>query len=100
LEERKKQGEKIRAMMGPAEQTEIERKYSEVLSTIADEHGVDSVTTIAIAYVMQKAPYVFPIIGTSPSLIDLALADSVALSLLGGRKVEVRCSYRLVPQRN
>jgi aryl-alcohol dehydrogenase-like predicted oxidoreductase len=52
-------------MMGGEEQTEIEAKYSEVLSAIADEHGVDSVTTIAIAYVMQKAPYVFPIIGKS-----------------------------------
>lgn len=50
-------------MMGPEEQTDIERKYSEVLSAIAEDHGVDSVTAIAIAYVMQKAPYVFPIIG-------------------------------------
>jgi predicted oxidoreductase len=97
LEEKKKQGEKLRTMMGPEEQTEIERKYSEVLSAIADEHGVDSVTTIAIAYVMQKAPYVFPIIGTCPSLVDLALAEFAALSLLGGRKVEVRCKRCLVP---
>ncbi|KAJ9106004.1 hypothetical protein QFC19_003340 [Naganishia cerealis] len=63
LEERKKQGEKLRTMIGPAEQTEVEAKYSEVLSKIADAHQVDSVTTIALAYVMQKAPYVFPIVG-------------------------------------
>ncbi|KAI5451881.1 putative aryl-alcohol dehydrogenase aad14 [Naganishia albida] len=63
LEERKKQGEKLRTFVGGEEQTEQEAKYSEVLSAIADEHQVDSVTTIAIAYVMQKAPYVFPIIG-------------------------------------
>lgn len=75
MEERKKQGEKLRTFVGGEEQTEQEAKYSEVLSAIADEHQVDSVTTIAIAYVMQKAPYVFPIIGkwtldrsTSPKL--------------------------------
>lgn len=63
LEERKKQGEKIRTLVAGEEQTELEVKYSEVLSKIADEHQVDSVTVIALAYVLQKAPYVFPIVG-------------------------------------
>lgn len=63
LEERKKQGEKIRTMVAGEEQTELEVKYSEVLSKIADAHQVDSVTVIALAYVLHKAPYVFPIVG-------------------------------------
>jgi aryl-alcohol dehydrogenase-like predicted oxidoreductase len=63
LEERKKQGEKIRTLVAGEEQSELEVKYSEVLSKIADAHQVDSVTVIALAYVLQKAPYVFPIVG-------------------------------------
>jgi aryl-alcohol dehydrogenase-like predicted oxidoreductase len=63
LEERKKQGEKIRTFVAGEEQTELEAKYSEVLSKIADAHQVDSVTVIAYTYILQKAPYVFPIVG-------------------------------------
>jgi aryl-alcohol dehydrogenase-like predicted oxidoreductase len=57
-------------MFGGQELSEDEAKYSEVLAKIAEEHQIESVTTIALAYILQKAPYVFPIIG--------------------GRKVEVR----------
>ncbi|KAK4704191.1 hypothetical protein P7C70_g2018, partial [Phenoliferia sp. Uapishka_3] len=63
LEERKAKGEGIRTMLGGPEQSEKEVKYSEVLDKIAQEHKVDSVTTIALAYVLSKTPYVFPIIG-------------------------------------
>lgn len=50
-------------MFGGQQLSETEAKYSEVLSKIAEEHGLESVTTIALAYVMSKAPYVFPIVG-------------------------------------
>ena len=33
------------------------------LSKVASEHGIESVTTIALAYVRAKVPNVFPIIG-------------------------------------
>lgn len=36
-------------MMGNSEQTEEEEKFSAVLYEIAQEHGVESVTTIALA---------------------------------------------------
>jgi len=62
LEARKKQGEGLRSFFG-AEQTEDEKKISEALEKVAGEHNVESVTIIALAYVMQKAPYVFPIVG-------------------------------------
>lgn len=62
LEERKKAGEGLRSAFG-SEQTEDERKVSEALAKVAAEHGIESVTAIALAYVLCKAPNVFPIVG-------------------------------------
>ncbi|KAE8351051.1 NADP-dependent oxidoreductase domain-containing protein [Aspergillus coremiiformis] len=62
LEERQKKGEGLRSMMGSG-QTEEEVKMSEALAKVASEHGIESVTAIALAYVMQKAPNVFPLVG-------------------------------------
>lgn len=62
LEARQKAGESLRAI-GPAAQSEDEVRVSEALEKVAAEHGVESVTTIALAYVMSKAPYVFPVVG-------------------------------------
>jgi aryl-alcohol dehydrogenase-like predicted oxidoreductase len=62
LEERKANGEGLRTSMG-TEQTEGERRMSEALATVAAEHGIESVTAIALAYVMSKAPNVFPLVG-------------------------------------
>jgi aryl-alcohol dehydrogenase-like predicted oxidoreductase len=61
MEERKKNNEGLRSMMGNPDQTEQEIKMSEALEKVAGEHGIESVT--AVAYVMAKAPYVFPIVG-------------------------------------
>eukprot|EP01099_Mayorella_cantabrigiensis_P008160 TRINITY_DN752_c0_g2_i2.p1 TRINITY_DN752_c0_g2~~TRINITY_DN752_c0_g2_i2.p1 ORF type:complete len:223 (-),score=53.67 TRINITY_DN752_c0_g2_i2:68-736(-) len=63
LEERKKAGEGLRKLVGPGEQSEYEVKVSEALEKVAGEHGITSVTAVALAYVMSKAPYVFPIVG-------------------------------------
>lgn len=63
LEERKKAGEGLRTMMGGPDQTEEEVKISEALCKVGEEHGVDSPTAVALAYVMSKAPNVFPIVG-------------------------------------
>lgn len=48
---------------GLAEQTEEEIKVSEALAQVASEHGIESVTAVALAYVMSKAANVFPVIG-------------------------------------
>ncbi|GJN91667.1 hypothetical protein Rhopal_004690-T1 [Rhodotorula paludigena] len=61
LDERKAKGEKFRG--GADDRTETEIKYSEVLAKIAKEHGIESVTAVALAYLMAKTPYVFPIVG-------------------------------------
>ncbi|KAG0655472.1 hypothetical protein C6P46_000869 [Rhodotorula mucilaginosa] len=62
LEARLASGEKMRGQGGNV-QTELERKYSEVLEEVGKEHNVDSVTAVALAYVMAKTPYVFPLVG-------------------------------------
>jgi len=55
-----KKGEK-RDMAG-FEASEDAIKISKVLEKIADKNNVQ-LTSVALAYVMQKSPYVFPIIG-------------------------------------
>lgn len=52
--------EKLRGAPGL---TEEETLMSERLFKVAQEHGIESVTAIALAYVMHKAPNVYPIIG-------------------------------------
>ncbi|TGJ81364.1 hypothetical protein E0Z10_g7401 [Xylaria hypoxylon] len=67
IEERKKKGESLRtlsdAKLSGVEQSEQEIKISSALAKVAEEHGIESVTAIAVAYVMAKYPYVYPIIG-------------------------------------
>jgi len=62
LEQRKKAGEGLRSMMGE-QQTENEEKMSGALEKVANELGDYSISAVAIAYVMAKAPNVFPIVG-------------------------------------
>ncbi|RPD58080.1 Aldo/keto reductase [Lentinus tigrinus ALCF2SS1-7] len=63
-EERRRQtGEKGRTVMGDWERTENERKISKALEEVAKQVGAKSIQAVAIAYVMQKTPYVFPVIG-------------------------------------
>ncbi|KAJ5447388.1 hypothetical protein N7445_002209 [Penicillium cf. griseofulvum] len=62
IEERKKTGEGLRNVFGD-EQSEQERRISEALATVAAEHGIESVTAIALAYVLCKVPNVFPLVG-------------------------------------
>ncbi|KAF5350415.1 hypothetical protein D9758_012469 [Tetrapyrgos nigripes] len=45
--------------------TEDEKKTCRALEKVAKEVGVTNSRSVAIAYVMQKTPYVFPIIGCS-----------------------------------
>lgn len=62
LEERQKSGEGLRSMKG-AVQTEDEVRMSQALAKVAAEHGIESVTAIALAYVLSKTPNVFPLVG-------------------------------------
>ncbi|KAI0370471.1 aryl-alcohol dehydrogenase [Pilatotrama ljubarskyi] len=63
-EERRKTGEKGRTAFGPDwERNETEKKVSKVLEEVAAQVGAKSIQAVAVAYVMQKTPYVFPILG-------------------------------------
>ncbi|KAK3942305.1 putative aryl-alcohol dehydrogenase AAD14 [Diplogelasinospora grovesii] len=67
LDERKTRGEGLRAFVSRGEQNETEIQMSEALYKVAQEHGIESVTTVALAYVISKGLQhkvnVFPIIG-------------------------------------
>lgn len=85
--------------MGSWERTETEIKASRILEEIAKEVGTPHLTagtfplphatrvtwltlkTVAIAYVMQKTPYVFPIIGGRKVEQLEANLDSLTISL-------------------
>lgn len=57
-------GENGRATMSSTWlRNENEKKICAALEKVAKEVGTEHITAVAIAYVMQKTPYVFPIIG-------------------------------------
>ncbi|KAJ3813854.1 aryl-alcohol dehydrogenase [NADP+] [Lentinula lateritia] len=81
-ERRRASGENGRTFTGSWERTEEEVKMSHALVKVAKEIGAKSISAVAIAYVMQKTPYVFPIIGGRKveNLIDNLEALSISLS--------------------
>lgn len=62
IKEREQKGEGLRPIQG-SEQSEDQAKISEALCNVAAEHGIESPTVIALAYVMSKYPYTYPIVG-------------------------------------
>ena len=64
-EERRRQtGEEGRKMLSPNwERTPEQRRVCLALEKVAKEVGTKNIAAVAIAYVMQKTPYVFPIVG-------------------------------------
>lgn len=81
-ERRAATGEKGRAALGPdCKRNESEKKMSVALEKVAKEVGAASITAVAIAYVMQKAPYVFPIIGGRKVEHLMANLDALSVSL-------------------
>jgi len=83
-EERRKQtGEMGRRTIGDDwERTPDQKKVCQALEKVSAEVGTKSITAVAIAYVMQKTPYVFPIVGGRKveHLMDNIDALSIALS--------------------
>ncbi|KAF6762975.1 arylalcohol dehydrogenase [Ephemerocybe angulata] len=63
-ERRLKSGEKGRTLLGNDwMRNEEEKKVCKALEKVAGEVGAKSITAVAIAYLMQKTPFVFPLIG-------------------------------------
>jgi aryl-alcohol dehydrogenase-like predicted oxidoreductase len=63
IEERQKNGEGLRAFTAAGKQSPDEEKMSAALEKVAAEVGVDSITAVALAYVMHKAANVVPLVG-------------------------------------
>jgi len=80
LEERKNAGEGLRSMMGNDKQTEDQVRVSENLDKVARELGV-GIQAVALAYVQQKVPYVFPIVGGRKVEHLMSNIDSLKITL-------------------
>ncbi|KAF4622220.1 hypothetical protein D9613_009196 [Agrocybe pediades] len=82
-EERRRQtGEKGRTVFNPEwERNDKEKAVCKALEKVAEELGTKYITAVAIAYVMQKTPYVFPIIGGRKVEHLLANVEALELSL-------------------
>ncbi|KAE9404747.1 Aldo/keto reductase [Gymnopus androsaceus JB14] len=80
-EQRRATGEQGRSAFGK-ERTEDEVKMSHALEKVAKDIGAKSISAVAIAYVMHKTPYVFPIIGGRKieNLVDNLEALSITLT--------------------
>ncbi|RXW13861.1 hypothetical protein EST38_g11993 [Candolleomyces aberdarensis] len=62
-EKRRQTGEGGRSVYTGWERTESEKKICRALEEVAKEVGAQSIAAVAIAYVMHKTRYVFPVIG-------------------------------------
>ncbi|CAA7269435.1 unnamed protein product [Cyclocybe aegerita] len=82
-EERRRQtGEKGRTIVDPNwERNEQEKKVCAALEKVAAEVGAKHINSVAIAYLMQKTTYVFPILGGRKVEHLLANLESLEISL-------------------
>ncbi|KIP05558.1 hypothetical protein PHLGIDRAFT_148078 [Phlebiopsis gigantea 11061_1 CR5-6] len=62
-QKRLESGEGGRSMFSDWKRTEEERRVCHALEQMAVDIGAKSIASVAIAYLMQKAPHVFPVIG-------------------------------------
>ncbi|EJD04771.1 aryl-alcohol dehydrogenase [NADP+] [Fomitiporia mediterranea MF3/22] len=75
-------GEKGRTMSRPEWlRDEDERKMSAALEKVAKEVGTEHITAVAIAYLMQKTPNVFPIVGGRKVEHLMANIEALKISL-------------------
>ncbi|KAJ7886041.1 Aldo/keto reductase [Mycena leptocephala] len=81
-QKRKETGELGRTLFKPQwERNEEQRKMAAALEKVAAEVGAKSIHAVAIAYVMQKTPYCFPIIGGRKIENMLANVEALDISL-------------------
>jgi aryl-alcohol dehydrogenase-like predicted oxidoreductase len=81
-QKRKETGELGRTLFKPQwERNEEQRQMTAALEKVAAEVGAKSIHAVAIAYVMQKTPYCFPIIGGRKIENMLANVEALDISL-------------------
>ncbi|KAF4612973.1 hypothetical protein D9613_010911 [Agrocybe pediades] len=82
-EERRRQtGEKGRTIFDPSwERNDREKAVCKVLEKVAADIGAKHITSVAIAYLMHKAPFVFPIVGGRKPEQLLANVEALEITL-------------------
>ncbi|KAF8968933.1 NADP-dependent oxidoreductase domain-containing protein [Flammula alnicola] len=81
-EQRRQTGEKGRTVFKPEwERNDQEKAVCKALEKVAAETGAKHINAVAIAYLMHKAPYVFPIIGGRKVEHLLANIEALEVSL-------------------
>lgn len=86
---RRESGENGRTFFGgDGERSEDQKKISQALEKFASDVGAKSLNAVAIAYVMQKTPHVFPIIGGRK--VDHLMQNLEALEIsLGAEQIKL-----------
>ncbi|KAF9465833.1 NADP-dependent oxidoreductase domain-containing protein [Collybia nuda] len=90
-EERGKKGE-YRKMRPDWERNDREKKISKVLEKIAGEVGTKHLTAVALAYLLHKTPYVFPIVGGRKVEHLLANIEALDISLSNEQMSELEAA--------
>ncbi|KAI0741038.1 aryl-alcohol dehydrogenase [Earliella scabrosa] len=83
---------------------EKERKVAKVLEEIAGEVGTSSIQAVAIAYVMQMVPYVFPLVGgrkvehlhANIQALDIALTEEHIKRIQEASPLELGFPYEYI----
>lgn len=96
-EQRRVTGEGGRTILSPWERNENEKKMSAALEKVAKEIGAKHITSVAIAYVMHKAPFVFPIIGGRKIEQLLANIEALDISLSDAHIKELESVFEFDP---
>ncbi|TFK49877.1 Aldo/keto reductase [Heliocybe sulcata] len=82
-ERRRTTGEKGRTTWrGDWERTEKEKTVCKALEKVAAEVGTEHIQAVAIAYLMQKTPYVFPLVGGRKVEHLMANIEALGISLM------------------
>ncbi|KAF5340053.1 hypothetical protein D9611_012400 [Ephemerocybe angulata] len=105
-ERRKKTGEQGRNMPWQAgwERTPEEKKVCDHLEKVRKEVGATSLSAVAIAYVLHKAPFVFPVLGgrkpeqmlANIEALDVSLSDEQMAYLDSAKPVDVGYPHSLI----
>jgi len=102
---RQETGEKGRTIINPNwERTKEERKVCLVLEQIAKEVGTESITAVAIAYLLQKTPYVFPLVGgrkvehlkQNVKALEISLSPEQIQRIEGANPIELGFPYTFI----
>ncbi|VDC06767.1 unnamed protein product [Peniophora sp. CBMAI 1063] len=80
-EERRASGERGRTMFSGWERDEAERRMAGALERVMGEVGAKSIQAVAIAYLMMKTTYVFPIVGGRKVEHLMANIEALTISL-------------------